>query len=127
YSVDIPRTVLRNALIMGFPSCYAELRPLPWAGQVRPLPMLMADEAGRITLRGEVWRDASLFACGFDRNFQRITAAQDLGDNEARFSSTLTATAQMTFAHRSLVTFKSQKTDILGFTTPLTLEPVPQL
>jgi len=124
FSVEIPRTVLENALLLAFPRAPLETEPIRNLGQVRPFPILMADEFGRQTIRGELWREASLLAFGFDGDFRNVTAALDLGESENRFSSTLTFTPRTYFAHRSIVTFEAEKSDVLGLTEPLTLLPI---
>lgn len=124
FSVEIPRTVLANAVVLGSPWQPPQTEPLLNLGQVRPLPTLMADEVGRLNVRGELWQSASLLAFGFNEDFSAMTAALDLGENERRFASTLALTARVAFAHRSVVTFESEKTDVLGFTDPLTLVPL---
>ncbi len=125
FSVEIPRTVLSNAVVFGFPpSVTPQVEPLLNLGQVRQFPILMADEVGRLNLRGELWHNSSLLAFGFTDDFGAVNAAQDLGENERRFTSSLALTANVAFAHRSIVTFECEKTDILGFTDPLTLIPL---
>lgn len=128
FSVEIPRTVLADAVVLGFPW----VPPLPTEpqvnfGQVRPYPILMSDAAGRLNIRGELWHNASLLAFGFSHDFSAMTAALDFGENESRFISTLNLTKKMFYASRSVVTFEAEKTDIIGFTDPLTLIPLQEV
>lgn len=128
FSVEIPRTVLPGAVVVGSsPQTPVHEVLLTYSGQVRIFPILMADGAGRLPLRGERWRFASVLSFGFSPDFRRTTSAQDLGDNERRFSSTLSVTDRVMYAHRSVVTFECEKTDLLGFTDPLTLEPLDEV
>ncbi len=122
FSVEIPRTVLDNAVVLAYPDHGGETSPRHHAGQVRVFPVLMADAAGRLRPRGNLWRYASLLAFGFDDDYRNITAALDFEENERRFSSTLSITDGTQFAHRSIVSFESRKSDVFSLTHPRTLE-----
>jgi len=127
FSVGIPQTLLPNALVLGYPFSFAESEALSYFGQVRRFPILMADDFGRLTVRGELWKRSSVLAFGFNEDFRKTIAALDFGENEGRFASTIDLTVREMFTHRSLVTFESQKTDFYGFNNPLTFEPVPNV
>lgn len=122
FSVEIPKTLVPGALVAGYLYQVPPLRPVRTIGEMRPWPVMLADPAGRLTVRGNLWREASIQAFAYDPAFREVRAAIDFGDNERRFRSTLLMPARSGFAYRSLVAFEAAKTDFIGLTEPVSLQ-----
>lgn len=124
FSVELPKTVMPSALISGMISTRAREEYARTFDEVRPYPTVMADAAGRLTLRGAYWRGTSAQAFHYNEDYTMLDAALDLESSERRFSSTFDIGSRTDYAYRSLVTFEARKIDLIGLRRPLNLDAV---
>lgn len=127
FSVELPKTIVPGALLVGLTDIRDQEAYPRTYGEVRPYPILMADNSGRLTLRGHYWRRSSVQVFGYNEDYTELRAALDLESSERRFRSTFEVGDRNFYGYRSVVTFDARKIDLIGLRQPLTLSAVDRL
>jgi len=128
FTAQLPKTKLPHAVVIGMSKRSRDYREfLPQLGQVRTWPMAVTDERGAAIFRSSMWENFSLLVFGYDPSFREINAALDFGEGMKRFLTTVDVGNRRTFVKRPMVAFRCRKTDLLGLTDALTLDPVDEV